>query len=458
MLFHAQSFVLAFLPMTVALYYALARHIAAREWVLIAASLVFYGWWDVRFLPLLIGHATLTWLLARGYDRTGWRWLLMLGVTANLMSLAVFKYTNFLVEIANDVTGLTLPTSDIILPIGISFFSFQCISYLIDLDRGEAPQYPFRRLSVFVMLFPQLIAGPIVRHHEIIPQLDRDPLRAGVAERLTRGITLFVIGLLLKVLVADKLARVVDPVFATAAGATPDLWSAWLAVVAFALQIYFDFSAYSEMAIGIALMLGLHFPLNFNMPYRAVSLRDFWRRWHMTLSRFLRDYLYIPLGGSRQGSGRLVLATMLTMGLCGLWHGAGWTFVIWGLLHGAGLIICRIWANAEFAMPSWLGWLLTVLFVALTFMIFRAPDLTTVAHMSSGLLAGGGIGVPPPLGVLVLVMIAAALSVLPRPNPEVVQRFVWPQPAAAAGTAVAAVYVMLEVGRGAPASFIYFQF
>jgi D-alanyl-lipoteichoic acid acyltransferase DltB (MBOAT superfamily) len=458
MLFHAQSFVLLFLPVTLAAYYALARHVMAREWALIAASLVFYAWWDVRFLPLLLGHIVVTWLLARAYGATGRRALLWLGVALNLASLAFFKYTGFLLDNLGALAGMTFPKSEIVLPIGISFFTFQCVSYLIDLKRGDAPQYPLRRLTLFVVLFPHLIAGPIVRHNEIIPQFDRDPLRDGLAERFSKGVTLFVVGLLLKVLVADKLAVHVDAVYAAAAIRPPGLWDAWLGILGFSLQIYFDFSAYSEMAIGLALMFGLHFPMNFDMPYRATSLRDFWRRWHMSLSRFLRDYLYIPLGGSREGFARFILATMITMGLCGLWHGAGWTFVIWGLLHGAGLVVCRAWDQAKLPMPAALGWLLTILFVTVAFMIFRAPDLTVVANMASGALGLAGLGKRWDAGLAVLLAVGAVLALLKLPNPETVERYLRPHPGFAVATALAAVYVMLEVGRGAPSSFIYFQF
>ena len=458
MLFHAQSFVLLFLPATLALYYALARRVELREWALIAASAVFYAWWDVRFLPLLAAHILVTWLLARAYGGSGNKALLWLGVALNLASLALFKYTAFALDNLSALAGLALPKTDIVLPIGISFFTFQCVSYLIDMKRGEAPHYPLRRLTLFVVLFPHLIAGPIVRHNEIIPQFDKDPLRDGLAERFTKGATLFVVGLLLKVLIADKLAPHVDRVYASAANGAPGLWESWLGILGFALQIYFDFSAYSEMAIGLALMFGLHFPMNFDMPYRATSLRDFWRRWHMSLSRFLRDYLYIPLGGSREGFARFVLATAITMGLCGLWHGAGWTFVIWGLLHGAGLIVCRAWDQADMPMPAWLGWVLTVLFAALAFMIFRAPDLGVVLNMTAGAFGGGGLGTRWHLGLVVLMAVAAALALVQLPNPATVERYLRPSPGFAVATALAAVYVMLEVGRGAPSSFIYFQF
>lgn len=458
MLFHAQSFVLLFLPVTVGLYYALAHSVRAREWAVIVASLVFYGWWDIRFLPLLIGHVGVSWLLARAYGRLGRRSILYVAIAANLASLAFFKYANFLADIAADLSGLALPRSDIILPIGISFFTFQIVSYLIDLKRGEAPQYPLRRFAMFIMLFPHLIAGPIVRHNEIIPQFDLSPLRAGLAERLSRGLTLFTIGFLLKVMVADKLAPHVDGIFAGAAGATPPLAEAWAGAIGFALQIYFDFSAYSEMAIGIALMLGLAFPLNFDVPYRATSIREFWWRWHMTLSRFLRDYLYIPLGGSRSGTARFVLATLITMGLCGLWHGAGWTFVIWGLLHGAALIVCRAWDNARLPMPASLGWLLTVVFVTAAFVIFRAPDTMTALNVLTGMLGVSGMGDGVASAFLVLLVIGGMLSLLPQPNPVLVERYLKPHPLPAAVTALAAAYLVLEVGRGQPVSFIYFQF
>lgn len=297
-----------------------------------------------------------------------------------------------------------------------------------------------------------------MRHVELVPQFDASPLRDGLAERLVRGLTLFLVGFLTKVLVADKLAPFVDEIFAVSASATPPLTQAWAGALGFALQIYFDFAAYSEMAMGLALMLGLSFPMNFNMPYRATSLQDFWRRWHMSLSRFLRDYLYIPLGGSRHGFGRFALATMTTMGLCGLWHGAGWPFVIWGLVHGAGLVICRAWTQNGVPLPAALAWLLTFLFAVIAFVPFRAPDLATTLHMLSGLTGSAGLGTLPPSRSLVLIGIAFILALLPRSNPDLVERFLRPYPAVAVASAALAFWGILEVGRGQPASFIYFQF
>ena len=373
MLLHSQIFLLAFLPATLALYYCFAHDARMRQWLLILASLIFYGWWDVRFVPLLLGQVLMTWVLAGLHFRTGSRWPLWLAMGANLSVLGLFKYLDFLVGIAEQGLGITLPRAGLILPIGISFYTFQLVSYLADVLRGEAPRYELRKLTLFVVLFPHLIAGPIVRHNEIIPQFAEDPLRPGAAERISRGLALLVAGIAVKVFLADGLARIADPVFTAAELGVPALSQAVAGTLAFALQVFFDFAAYSDMAIGLALAMGLHFPLNFNQPYRSANLRQFWRRWHMTLSRFLRDYVYIPLGGSRAGTSRYVVATLATMGLCGLWHGAGWTFILWGLGHGIGLVICRFWDDAGLPMPALLGWLLTFVFAVVLFGLFRAP-------------------------------------------------------------------------------------
>lgn len=458
MLFHSQAFILLFLPVAVAAYYAVAGSTAAREWVMIAASCVFYAWWDVRFLPLLIGEVLAGWLCAEIFFRTGRRWVLGAGLALHLLLLGIFKYYDFFAGVIGTLMGLDVPPSGIVLPIGISFFTFQIVSYLVDARRCVVPRYGLRRFAVVILLFPHLIAGPIVRHAELVPQLDADPRREGLDQRLATGLTLFVLGVALKVFLADKLAPIADPVFAAAGSSTPAFSDGWVAALAFALQIYFDFSAYSEMAIGLALIFGLSFPLNFNTPYRATSLRDFWRRWHMSLSRFLRDYLYVPLGGSREGAGRFVLATLATMGLCGLWHGAGWTFVIWGLLHGIGLIVCRWWQTRGYGLPASLGWLLTFLFAVVAFVPFRAPDLTIAASMLSGMTGGGGIGAAPAFKPTALLALALGLAVVQRPNPEIVATYLKPNRAVACLTAFVAIVSILEVGRGQPSSFIYFQF
>ena len=458
MLFHSQLFLLAFLPTTLAFYYCFAGHAKTRQWLLIGASLVFYGWWDIRFVPLLVAQVLTTWFMAGLHFRSCSRWPIWLAIGINLSVLGLFKYLDFLVSIAEQAVGVALPRAGLILPIGISFYTFQLVSYLVDVQRGEAPRYELRRLTLFVVLFPHLIAGPIVRHNEIIPQFACDPLRPGAAERVSRGLALLVVGVCAKVFLADSLARIADPVFVGAERSVPTLSEALAGLFAFALQIFFDFSAYSDMAIGLALMMGLQFPLNFNQPYRATDLRQFWRCWHMTLSRFLRDYVYIPLGGSRGGSGRYVLAALGTMGLCGLWHGAGWTFIIWGLVHGAGLVVCRFWRNANLPMPPLLGWLLTFSFAVVLFGLFRATDLASAYRLGVGLLGGGEVGQLWTSRTFVPLLVGSALALIPWTSKELLDRWLVPARLSAAALAAAAFYAVLVVGEGQPKSFIYFQF
>ena len=456
MLFQTQSFALVFLPIVLAAYWLVANREAPRQWILIVASLVFYGWWDVRFLPLLIAHASLTWIFAWLWHRAGNQAFLMIAVVLNLTSLLTFKYTNFLVESLEDLTGLDLPTSDLLLPIGISFFTFQLVSYLVDLKRGEAPLYPFRPFFLFAVFFPQLIAGPIVRHNQIIGQFVLSPWRDGMHHRMAAGLVLFTLGFAKKLLIADKLARHVDPVFAKAEAGMVTFGEAWTGTLGFTFQLFLDFSAYSEMAIGLGLMFGLILPENFNRPYLATSLRDFWRRWHITLSLFLRDYVYIPLGGSRHGVTAYVAATLVTMGLCGLWHGAGWTFVVWGLMHGVGLIVCRAWQQAGLRMPAILGWLVTLLFVMLGWVIFRATDFASGWQVITAAL--GANGFEGNLSAAGLILVAAAVSVAIPATHTIRDKVLVPSRLVAAATAIMLAVCVLEAGNAPPAAFIYFQF
>ncbi len=457
MLFHSQEFILLFLPVAVGIYYALARHRAAREWWLIGASLAFYGWWDVRFVPLLIGQTLITWLIVELSIRTERRWLLYFAIVANLSVLGLFKYLDFGASILEQVTGREFAKASLILPIGISFYTFELISYLVDRLRGTAPRYGIRVFGLFIVLFPHLIAGPIMRHNEIIPQFAHDPLRTGLYERIGRGLVLFLIGFVEKFFIADQLATIADPIFAGAAQTVPAFSLASAGALAFALQIFFDFVAYSDMAMGIGMMCGLMLPMNFNVPYRAVNLRDFWRRWHITLSRWLRDYVYIPLGGSREGAGVYVWATLVTMGLCGLWHGAGWTFVLWGLGHGIGLLICRLWQHYGTPLPTLAAWAITTAFVVLLFVLFRAPDLATAGHMFAGLAGNGGLGTLWPAATLLPILIAGSVALIKIPTFEWAMRIqpTWP---AAVGFVLLSAIAVIAVGEGAPTSFIYFQF
>jgi D-alanyl-lipoteichoic acid acyltransferase DltB (MBOAT superfamily) len=459
-LFQSQVFVLVFLPLALLAYYVRAHSQDWREWSLLAASLVFYGWWDFRFIPLLVGQIGATWALTILHERTKSTWPLKAGVAANLASLGTFKYFNFV--FASVMTALGRPPDpfDIVLPIGISFFSFQLISYLIDRMRNDAPVYPFRRFALFVMFFPHLIAGPIVRHNELIPQFDADPLRPGRDERIGMGLILFSIGFAKKVLLADRVADVVNPIFAGATGGTALTFSeSWTAMLGFSLQIFLDFSAYTDMAIGIALLFGLVLPENFRRPYLAADIRDFWRRWHMSLSRFLRDYVYIPLGGSRNGPARFAFASIATMALCGLWHGAGWMFIAWGLWHGIGLVVCRGWQSLSVPLPAPVGWLLTMIFVIAGWILFRAPDMSTFMSIVTSMVGLGGETGIFSIRTDILVETAVPCLLIPSSHEmlEIMKR-TGPRPIVVVSVALLAAYCVLEVGKGAPAEFIYFRF
>jgi D-alanyl-lipoteichoic acid acyltransferase DltB (MBOAT superfamily) len=456
MLFQSQIYVLAFLPLTVALYYAAAGSVAARQWVLIAASLFFYGWWDPRFIVLVVSQITVTWLLALAYQRTGAKAWLIAGVVLNLASLATFKYLDFLLASFEAASGVALPRAHLILPIGISFFSFQLISYLVDRMRGSAPLYPFRPFALFVLVFPHVIAGPIVRHNELVPQFSESPLREGMWARIGAGLVIFTVGLGKKVLLADRLAPTVDQLFSQATQRALDFGEAWTAALAFSFQLFLDFSAYTEMAIGSALLFGLVLPENFRRPYLSADLRDFWRRWHISLSNFLRDYLYIALGGSRHGTARYVVATLITMGLCGLWHGAGWTYVAWGLWHGVGLIVCRGWQQLGRPLPVVAGWTLTMLFVLIGWVLFRANGFASAGSILGSL--GGMHGFGGALGEAKLIAIAALASAAIPSAHEMKDQLLRPMPVLAIVSALVAAFCVFEVGKGAPVNFIYFQF
>jgi D-alanyl-lipoteichoic acid acyltransferase DltB (MBOAT superfamily) len=463
MLFQSQVFVLVFLPLAVATYYLRVHSQSWREWSLLAASLFFYGWWDVRFVPLLIGQISVTFALTRLHQRTKSAWPLAAGVVVNLASLGTFKYLNFIFTSVTAAIGMRQEPFNIVLPIGISFFTFQLISYLIDRMRDDAPIYPFRRFALFVMFFPHLIAGPIVRHNELIPQFDADPLRPGADQRIGMGLILFTIGFAKKVLLADRLADVVNPLFTSAAaGTTLSFGESWTAMLGFSFQIFLDFSAYTDMAIGIALLFGLVLPENFRRPYLATDIRDFWRRWHMSLSRFLRDYVYIPFGGSRNGAARFVFASIATMALCGLWHGAGWMFIAWGLWHGVGLVVCRGWQSLKLPLPAPAGWLLTMLFVIVGWVMFRTPDVSTLLSISGSMIGFDGFtgrfGGPEGRSDILLEAVIPALLIPSSHEWLEIFKLYQPRAVVIVLTAALAAYCVLVVGKGAPAEFIYFRF
>ncbi len=465
MLFHSQEFLLLFLPVALLGWYASAQNKLGRNCWMIAASWVFYAYWDVRLLPLLVVSIAANWILARWALSHGRRWAAPSGIVLNLLILSVFKYADFFTDSLFWLTGSDREPWSIILPLGISFFTFQQISYLADIGRGKAPLYRFDDYALYVSFFPQLIAGPIVRHDEVVPLFAQNPKRDGLAERMSVGLVLLLIGLVKKSALAATFADMADPLFAPdtlAAGVGAA--AAWTGTMAFGLQIYYDFSGYSDMAIGLAMLAGIGLPLNFNAPYRAVSLVEFWRRWHMTLSRFLRDYLYIPLGGGRVGWARQTLALTATMFLGGLWHGAAWTFVVWGLLHGAGLAVVHLWRRSGLHLPAAPAWFLTLSFVFLAWVLFRAEsfgDALAVWSAMSGFGTGPVAAAMPVDAILTdWLWLAAGLAIAAIGPTSQVIAFEKLKPvrivAVAVGLAFAAI--VLHLGTGANQEFIYFQF
>ena len=406
MLFNSYAFILLYLPLTVLGFFLAARRgkTAGAGWLALC-SLFFYGWWDYRYLGLLLlsvgGNYGAGHYIAQRAGTPAARRMLTLAVTANLLLLGYYKYADFFIASANTILATDWPLLGIILPIGISFFTFTQIAFLVDAYVGKVTEYRFVNYLLFVTYFPHLIAGPVLHHKEMMPQFDEDTNYNPHAANFAVGLTIFAIGLAKKVLIADNLAVYATPVFAPQAEA-PSLFVAWGGILAYTFQLYFDFSGYSDMAIGLSRLFGIRLPLNFASPYKAANIVEFWRRWHMTLSRFLRDYLYIPLGGNRHGPIRRQLNLMLTMLLGGLWHGAGWNFVIWGGLHGLFLILNHIWRICAGRLPlrlpaplaRMLGVALTFACVVFAWAYFRSPDLPTANRLVLGMLGGFGAALP----------------------------------------------------------------
>lgn len=456
MLFNSFAFLLVFLPCALVLHYAAERF--APQWrlpLLAVLSFAFYGYWDWRFLPLLGLSILINWGIARAFGHRRREALIWSAIVVNLLVLGVFKYADFAVGLLGSVTGEAFTPWALALPLGISFFTFHHIMYLTDLKAGRAPQMGLVRYTLYIAFFPQVLAGPLVRWTEIVHQFDERPyLRPDAAERFARGLVLLTIGLAKKVFVGDPLSAYVNPAFEAAAGGAVSAAAAWQATLAFPFQIYFDFSGYTDMALGVALLFGIVLPQNFETPYRATSLQDFWRRWHMTLSRFLRDYLYIGMGGNRHGLALQLFALFMTMTLGGLWHGAGLTFVAWGMAHGTGLAAGVLWRKAGLPMPPVLGWALTFAFVALTFVLFRAPSFEAAGTVFGALLGSDIPGEAFKWRTIAL----AALVALVGPTAWTVAHRVPPARWVAVLTAIVFVVILLKIGDDANYEFIYFQF
>jgi D-alanyl-lipoteichoic acid acyltransferase DltB (MBOAT superfamily) len=375
------------------------------------ASLVFYGWWDPRYVALLLGSIGFNYtcgiaLARRAAAGRPSRSLLAFAVTGNLVLLGFFKYTDFLIGTWNAASGDAVPLVHIVLPLGISFFTFTQIAFLVDAHRGIAREYDFLYYLLFVTWFPHLIAGPVLHHKEMMPQFYDAANLAPRRSNFEVGLTIFFIGLFKKVVLADGIAEYVNPTFSSRDA--PTLFDAWSGVLAYTFQLYFDFSGYSDMAIGLSRLFGVKLPLNFASPYQSASIIEFWRRWHMTLSRFLRDYLYFGLGGNRRGPLRRYSNLLVTMVLGGLWHGAGWTFVLWGALHGAYLVLNHSWRAFRSRFAPWLdpdwriyrlaGVALTFLCVVVGWVFFRAADVDAALRILGGMFGVHGATLPDALG------------------------------------------------------------
>ena len=457
MLFNSLFFLLVFLPTSVLLL-GVVEHFCPRWRVpyLVLLSFVFYGWWDLRFLPLLAGSIAVNWLVAEAFVRSRRTILIPAAIALNLLLLALFKYLDFFAGLLMLLPGTSLPRFELALPIGISFFTFQHIMYQVDLRAGRAEHVGLLRYALYIAFFPRVLAGPLVRPREVMHQFDEPSFgRSDTPERFARGLMLLTLGLAKKAFIGDALAPYVDSVYASiAAGGTPTVTEAWQATLGYTFQLYFDFSGYTDMALGLALLFGVVLPQNFDAPYRATSIQDFWRRWHITLSHFLRDYLYIPLGGSRAGVPRQLLALVATMGLGGLWHGAGLTFVAWGLAHGLALGLGVLWRRAKLAIPAPLGFLLTFAFVALAWVLFRAPSFGAAFAIYTSLLGFAPLGSGLPWHLLAIAGFFAILG----PTARDIAYRVRPAPWIAVAAGSLMIAVLLRIGDDANQDFIYQQF
>ena len=446
MLFNSYAFLFLFLPVVLCGYFLIGRrHQLAAALFLALASLFFYGWWNPVYVPLLLVSISVNYAVARVTGPAVARGAMTtakvtttIGIAFNLALLAFYKYANFFVDNLDAVAGVGWVIPRIVLPLGISFFTFTQIAFLVDTYKGIAREYNPVHYALFVTYFPHLIAGPILHHKEVMPQFAIASNYRPSAENFAVGFTLFSIGLVKKCVLADGIAPFANDVFAAAAGGeAPTLFDAWGGSLAYTLQLYFDFSGYSDMAIGLSRLFGIVLPLNFNSPYKSDSIAEFWRRWHMTLSRFLRDYLYVPLGGNRRGGLRRYVNLLIVMVLGGLWHGAAWTFVLWGALHGFYLVINHAWraicAHSGFHLSGRLSHVaavtLTFLAVVFAWVFFRAGNIETALLVVRGMIGMNGVAIPaafkPILGPLASLLESWGVLFPLGHGAQFLKRFAW---------------------------------
>lgn len=397
MLFSSYEYIFFFLPLSFFVYFWLnkLKLITWGKCWLVFASLFFYAWFNVYYLPILLTSilvnygfgVTLSKDLSKRW-RVSKKAILAVGIIFNVGLLGYYKYTDFLIENFNALTGSSVPLTHILLPLALSFVTFQKIAYLVDSYKGKTKEYDLLTFSLFASFFPQQIAGPIVHHAEMMPQFASRWNLLKRYRNISLGLYVFSLGMFKKVIIADTFAVWADSGFGHVG--TYEFHHAWVTSLSYTFQLYFDFSGYTDMAIGSALLFNIRLPINFDSPYKAYDIQDFWRRWHMTLSRFLRDYLYIPFGGNRKGEIRTYINLFATFLIGGIWHGASWMFVIWGGLHGTALIVHRLWSKVGVKIPKAIAWLITFNFVNVAWVFFRAPDLGTAVRILKGMVAYSG--------------------------------------------------------------------
>lgn len=397
MLFNSYEFIFIFLPIIFFVYFYLnsKRLIEVAKGFLVFSSLFFYSYWEIKYLPIILGSMLFNYLVGniltkdenkKAFSR---KTILVFGIICNIGLLGYFKYADFFIENFNLILRRDIELLHLLLPLAISFFTFQQIAYLVDSYRRETKEYDFLNYALFVTFFPQLIAGPIVHHKEMMPQFANIKNKVKNYKNIALGIFIFSIGLFKKVVIADTFAVWANKGFDVSDSL--NFFEAWATSLSYTFQLYFDFSGYCDMAIGIALLFNIKLPINFNSPYKALNIQDFWRRWHITLSRFLRDYVYIPLGGNKKGNFRTYNNLIATFVLGGFWHGAGWTFLLWGFLHGLALCIHRVWQTYEFKMWRWFSWLITFNFVNIAWVFFRAKEWDDAIKVLKGMFGFSGI-------------------------------------------------------------------
>lgn len=469
MLFCSVEFLFVFLPVVMAGYYLLGARAgmkAAKAW-LVAASFLFYGWNEPWYLLVISSSVAVNYLVVHllGADRPAWqrRLLCLGGVVFNLGLLGYFKYSAFLVETTAQLIGAEWFIRRVALPLGISFFTFQQISCVVDLFReppADRKHYSLLDYLLFVTFFPQLVAGPIVHHEEMMPQFEKPGAARPDDWNLACGLHLFAIGLFKKLVLADFFAIWSDTAYAMN---SLNFWQAWTGATAYMFQLYFDFSAYSDMAIGLGRMFNIRLPVNFNSPLKSTSIQDFWQRWHMTLGRFLMTYLYFPLGGSRRGNARAYLNLFIVFLLCGVWHGASWLFIIWGVLNGLGMVLHRFWKRRNLAMPPVLGWCCMTFFFLTSLVLVRSPTWERATSMLHAMFSPVRLADLPTIERILggspwqaLLLLAAWVLVLACPNSIQLNDNFQPSRKLVLFTALLLILSVLHLSRISP--FIYFNF